>query len=46
MNKMEELMSMAKITEFLKRQEDCDKKKKVLWIVAIIGVVAAIAVAA
>ena len=46
MNKMEELMNMAKITEFLKKQESCDKKKKVLWIVAIIGVVAAIAVAA
>lgn len=46
MNKMEEIMNMAKITEFLKKQEDSDKKKKILWIVAIIGVVATIALAA
>lgn len=46
MNKMEELVSVAKLTDFLKRREGEEKKSKILWIVAIIGAVVAIAVVA
>lgn len=47
MNKVEELLNAAKINEFLHRQEkkedECKCKNKVLWILAIVGAVVAVA---
>ena len=44
MNKMEELLSLAKISEFMHRQElEEEKKKTVCLVLAIIAGIAAIA---
>ena len=44
MAKMEELISLSKINDFLNRKEEEDKKKNcILWVLAIIGAVAAVA---
>ena len=45
MNK-DELLGVAKLTELLARKEKEDAKSKVLWLLAIIGAVAAVVVAA
>ena len=45
-NKMEELLGMTKLADFLSKRADEEKKSRFLWIMAIIGAVAAIAVAA
>mgnify|MGYP003499734477 FL=1 len=43
-NKLEEILSAAKINELLHRKEkEEDKKSSLLWILAIVGAVAAIA---
>ena len=44
MAKMEELINLSRLTDFLKRKEEEDKKKNcILWVLAIIGAVAAVA---
>ena len=43
-NRMEEIMNSTRLNEFLHRKEEEDKKKNnILWILAIIGLVAAVA---
>ena len=41
MNK-DELVGIAKLTDFLRRKEDDEKKSRLLWILAIIGAVIAV----
>lgn len=44
MNKIEELVNVAKLNDFLHKKEEEEKaKNKVLWVMAIIGVIAAVA---
>lgn len=44
MNRLEDIMSSNKMNEFLHKKEDDEKKKNcILWILAIIGAVAAVA---
>lgn len=44
MNRMEEIVNSTKLNEFLHRKEEEDKKKNcLLWVLAIIGAVAAVA---
>ena len=44
LSKVEEIMNATKLNEFLHRKEEEEKKKNcILWILAIIGVVAAVA---
>lgn len=44
MNRMEEIVNSTKLNEFLHRKEEEDKKKNcILWVLAIIGAVAAVA---
>ena len=43
MNKFEEMIQETKFYEMLKKHDECKMKKTILWILAIIGVVAAIA---
>ena len=44
LSKVEEIMNATKLNEFLHRKEEEEKKKTcILWILAIIGVVAAVA---
>ncbi len=44
MNKMEDLINMTKLNELLNKKEEVEEKKtsKVVWIFAIIGIVAAV----
>lgn len=42
MSKMEDLISMSKLNEFLNRKEE-KKHSKAVWVFAIIGIVAAVA---
>lgn len=43
-NRVEEIMNATKLNEFLHRKEEEDKKKNcILWVLAIIGAVAAVA---
>ena len=43
MNRMEEIVNSTKLNEFLHRKEEEDKKKNcILWVLAIIGAVAAV----
>ena len=43
-NRMEEIVNSTKLNEFLHRKEEEDKKKNcILWVLAIIGAVAAVA---
>ena len=43
-NRIDEILSAAKLNELLHKKEEEDKKKNcVLWILAIIGAVAAVA---
>lgn len=46
MNKMEELIGAAKFSELLSRKEEGDRRSKLLWIIAIVGAIAAIVVVA
>lgn len=42
--KMEELISLSRLTELLNKKEEDEKKKNcILWVLAIIGAVAAVA---
>ena len=41
-NNFEELLSMIKVSEILQKKDD-DTEKKVLWILAIVGAIAAVA---
>ena len=44
MNRIEEIVNSTKLNEFLNRKEEEDKKKNcILWVLAIIGAVAAVA---
>ncbi len=44
LNRLEELMSSSRMTDLLHKKEDEDKKKNcILWVLAIIGAVAAVA---
>lgn len=44
MNRMEDLMSSTRLNDFLHKREQEDKKKNnILWVLAIIGAVAAVA---
>lgn len=44
MNKIEELVNVAKLNDFLHKKEEEEKTKdKVLWVMAIIGGIAAVA---
>lgn len=43
MNKIEELVQASKISELLKGQEQKKKKNTLLWVVAIVGVIVAVA---
>ena len=44
MNRMEEIVNSTKLNEFLHRKEEEDQKKNcILWVLAIIGAVAAVA---
>lgn len=44
LSRVEELLSSAKLNDFLHRKEEEDKKKNcILWVLAIIGAVAAVA---
>ena len=44
MNRMEEIVNSTKLNEFPHRKEEEDKKKNcILWVLAIIGAVAAVA---
>lgn len=44
MNRMEEIVNSTKLNEFLHRKEEEDKKTNcILWVLAIIGAVAAVA---
>ncbi len=43
MNKIEELIAETKLNELLRRKEDEKQKNIVLWVLAIIGAVAAVA---
>ena len=46
MNKMEDLINMTKLNELLNKKEAEEKKtSKVVWIFAIVGIVAAVAAA-
>ena len=40
-NNFEELLSMIKVSEILQKKDD-DTEKKVLWILAIVGAIAAV----
>ena len=46
MNKMDELIGVAKLSELLAKKENDNKKSKILWVLAIIGAVAAVILAA
>lgn len=43
MTKMEELVSASKLNEILRKRDDDKIKKTILWILAIVGVVVAVA---
>ncbi len=44
MSRVEEIMNNTRLNEFLHREEEADKKKSmILWVLAIIGVIAAVA---
>lgn len=42
MNKMDELIGAAKLSELIAQRKDDNRKSKILWILAIIGAVAAV----
>jgi len=46
MNKVDEFLTMTKLNELMKKKEDEKKTTKVVWIFAIIGIIAAIGIAA
>ena len=43
MSKVEELIAESKLSDLLKRNEDEKQKNTVIWVLAIIGAVAAVA---
>ena len=43
MSKVEEFMAESKLSDLLKRNEDEKQKNTVIWVLAIIGAVAAVA---
>ena len=43
MNKVEEMLSATKLNEILKKRDEDKIKKTILWILAIVGVVVAVA---
>ena len=42
MNKIEEMISAAKLSEILQKRDDDKMKKTIIWILAIVGAVVAI----
>lgn len=47
MNKVDDLLTMTRLNELLKKKEEEEKKtSRVIWVFAILGVIAAVAVAA
>lgn len=43
MNKIEEMVSATKLSEILKKRDEDKVKKTIIWVLAIVGAVAAIA---
>lgn len=43
MNKIEDMISVAKLRDAICKKDECKAKKVILWILAIVGAVAAIA---
>lgn len=43
MNKIEEMVSATKLNEILKKRDNDKMKKTIIWVLAIVGAVAAIA---
>ena len=43
MNKIEEMVSPTKLSEILKKRDEDKVKKTIIWVLAIVGAVAAIA---
>ncbi len=43
MNKIEEMVSATRLSEILKKRDDDRLKKTIIWVLAIVGVVAAVA---
>ena len=43
MSKLENMMDMVKINDFLGKKEDKQKCNVILWVLAIVGAVAAVA---
>lgn len=43
MNKVEEMLSATKLNEILKKRDEDKIKKTILWILAIVGIVVAVA---
>lgn len=43
MNKVEEMLSASKLNEILRKRDDDKIKKTILWILAIVGIVVAVA---
>ncbi len=43
MNKVEEMLSASKLNEILRKRDDDKIKKTILWILAVVGIVVAVA---
>ncbi len=43
MNKLDEILANSKLNEILKKNEEPKKSNKIVWVLAIIGAVAAVA---
>ena len=43
MNRIEDMVSIAKLKETICKKDECKAKKAILWILAIIGAMAAVA---
>lgn len=43
MNRIEEMISATRLSEILKKRDDDRLKKTIVWVLAIVGVVAAVA---
>ena len=43
MNRIEDMIQETRLYEMLKKQDECKVKKTILWVLAIVGAVAAVA---